>query len=993
MMGTQFKSRFPLHTVLLVCLAIAPARAVFGQDRDRSLPTLPTEARASSAEPAAASGTVDVGTITDIVVILDATTSMRSPTGTAGASRFDLARRVTGHVLDVAPTGIGFGVQILRDDVSELRPLQPLKPSDRTQIRDAVQAVNPFGEGNLVQCFQRVVDRLDAESSPLIVMVTDGVDYNPDAANLAASQMSEAFEGKSHFVLVGICKQGQIADRLQTLASFAGGDSLSLTSKSGVQAGLVSVREACEDVRRSHSTRDELLQKDRDNLAKQLQAATGRADQCANEKAALTAQVEELQTETTELKADIVAKNEETQRQAGQIEELTQRVDTAETALTETQTQLGSVQAEHAAARKTLTQAESDLKEAQTAVSKADKDITQLNHDLEVQQMTAAQHWEELKVFKESWIAPFAAWDMSAVLGAVVLLLGGQAGGSAVIMKLLKAQLGILPDTDNKVTQLGEAAAGLDKKIDIEQKCLDDLKDAQLTTSHQLEQMTEQAGRHFEKVVEQFERVTEQTALQFERTGQQFARLQEDTGRQFTDVTESTTRQVDDLTREITGGITILNGRIERTEEKLTAGQQDLMDRTQAARTDRVNHATDLKAAIQSEYEKANDQFGRLYIEVGRQATIRESLRQDIERATEETIRRNGEVIASHVAPAGELIREFRADVVRQTQLVQTWADGMRESVDRVSHQLDQVPTRIESTEREISAAVSQEMRQQLTNVQIAMQSIRDQIDNARHEFESGLHKAELLQTELVGRSDQINAEVSRVAPVRDEIVQILQAEFARFSSELNTKTHAVSAPLSRIESQLQSVILDFEIARRTGFDDTTVTERLQSQFDGLRQAFDEMKPADQPKPPVPQVTQLADEPTEEETAEIEERRRQRNTWIRELSLLRGLGRKSAETLVDQGVNSIHELATLESDRKAVLREQGGRLREIDDWVSLAERVSVILDHVSVELEEAVRFANTDSWPEAIRSLPPEQLTQLIARYPDIEPPPSQQDN
>ena len=189
--------------------------------------------------------------ITDVLVMLDTTASMEYATGSVhGASRLDLARIVNSSVLDVAPTGINLGVLTLRDDVSELRPVEPLASADRTQIRRGAETLKPFGDGDLVTCFQRIADRLDPASSSLVVMVTDGADFNSKAANLAAGKLHDALAGRLRFVLVGICKQGAVADQLQAPAVFAGGDSISLTSENDIPTGLASVREACDEVRR-----------------------------------------------------------------------------------------------------------------------------------------------------------------------------------------------------------------------------------------------------------------------------------------------------------------------------------------------------------------------------------------------------------------------------------------------------------------------------------------------------------------------------------------------------------------------------------------------------------------------------------------------------------------------------------------------------------------------------------------------------------------------
>jgi Mg-chelatase subunit ChlD len=213
----------------------------------------------------------NVEPITDILVVLDATASMEYQTGSVhGSSRLDLARTVTANVLDTAPTGINLGVLTLRDDVSELRPLEPFAAADRTQIRRGVETLRPFGDGDLVTCFQRIIDRLDPASSPLVVMVTDGTEFNSEAANLAAGKLHDAFAGRLRFVLVGICKQGAVADRLQALATFAGGDSISLTSENDIPTGLASVREACDEVRQHRLSLLERLENDHQKVLAEL---------------------------------------------------------------------------------------------------------------------------------------------------------------------------------------------------------------------------------------------------------------------------------------------------------------------------------------------------------------------------------------------------------------------------------------------------------------------------------------------------------------------------------------------------------------------------------------------------------------------------------------------------------------------------------------------------------------------------------------------------
>jgi hypothetical protein len=111
-----------LTRVVLVAALLAPCFTGFAEDAPP-----PPEAAETSPEPASV--------VTDILVVLDATSSMAYQTASeTGASRLDLGRVVTSAVLDVAPEGIRLGVLTLRDDVSELRPLQPMSAADRTVI-------------------------------------------------------------------------------------------------------------------------------------------------------------------------------------------------------------------------------------------------------------------------------------------------------------------------------------------------------------------------------------------------------------------------------------------------------------------------------------------------------------------------------------------------------------------------------------------------------------------------------------------------------------------------------------------------------------------------------------------------------------------------------------------------------------------------------------------------------------------------------------------
>lgn len=939
------------------------------------------------------------GPVTDILVVLDTTASMEYATGSAhGASRLDLARIVTSSVLDVAPTGINLGVLTLRDDVSELRPLEPLASADRTQIRRGVETLNPFGDGDLVTCFQRIADRLDPASSPLVVMVTDGASFNSQAANLAAGKLHDAFAGRLRFVLIGICKQGAVADQLQALAAFAGGDSISLTSENDIPTGLASVREACDEVRRHRLS---LLKRLEENYLSALTEIATLRDEvkvCRNSNGKLAAELQSARNVEQALRAKIDGKEIQIAAQSGQIAELKQQSGTLGKDLATAQVALGEQTQLRIKSQELVTQSQKELR----ALQKSSKVEREALEELRTKTLISDEDAAELKVFRESWIAPFAEWDgtLGGLLGLLVL---GGSGTSLFTSRLLGGKLTAGNDA---------VAAGVSQT-------LGSLKETESAIETRIAELTNQ---QFEKTIQ---KVEETKALQ-DGVNSRLDEISQANAGQLS-VSETASASVVSLKELLTG-----------TEQKILAGQTTVVERVEQARSEQQRDTSELKSTVESQHaaqlsglregtasinwqlqeaaKLAVDRFEatRGMIEAGRSdiGDLRDALRQEVNDSSEETIRRIAEKSDSQLTPLKQLVQETRDDLERQADQTQTFAHEVRDSASRIGEQIGQLPMRLETAGSQISTAVTQEMRQQLTSVQITIQSVRDQIDQVKHQLEAGLHESERRQIESSGRTEQLGNELARLASLSDQIVLSIQSETATVTSEVKDATHGLSGTLTRVESQLQSVIREFDQLRNARPESPTMIAEVKLQLEQLQDAIKTLTAesrsrlsetvavesdlesksdsdaertdttvsgdSDPAETPRRQSDPVDQKKTPQDEASRSGARRQE---IRELSMLPNLGEKSAEVLVAEGVNSIHELADLADDRKGVIEHRGGQFRRLDEWVAVARKVRTLHEKYDVPLKAAAGYAQSETWPEKLRHLPPEELQRLSSEF------------
>ena len=679
---------------------------------------------------------------------------------------------------------------------------------------------------------------------------------------------------------------------------------------------------------------------------------------CQDANGQLIAELQSARKAEQLLKDEVAGKGLQIAEQSGQITQLKLQAETLGENWAAAKVELGEKTRLHLDAEERLTK-EKQVNQELLKSSTADKKRLK---ELEDAQLIANEEKEglkeELQVFQGSWIAPFVDWSatVGGLLGALFLM--GGPGASMITTKLLGGQLGMA---------IGEKGEHVSKSVTetIAQKLAEQRKEAiaDLRT-------TEQA---IEK------RVAELASQQFEKTMQKIEEaksLQQDAGRRLDEIGSLTTGQLSRVTEVVSQSIGKVEDKLARTEEKLLAGQTQILDYESAAQADRQQNVAALQASIVH------------------QATVQAGL------------------IKENSAGVNGQFQESARVSAERFEATRSWAEGTREAIGRIGQQVEQLPMRLETVGSQLSTTITQEMRQQLTTVQITVQSVRDQIDQVRHEFESGLHDSERRQVEHSGRTEQLSKELARLASMSDDMVRSIQSETASIADEVKDVTNGMSGPLTRIESQLQSVIREFDLLRNVRPDDSGFVAELKCQLQHLQQTVELLRGGRSFEPdvwrsnpvsnaasefkapteasiveaPVAEVAEPSKAPSFDANAADKPAAGSRATVsrqeVRELSMLPGLGEKSAEVLVAEGVNSIHELADLAGDRQGVIERRGGQFRRLDEWIAVARKVRVLHEEYEVPLKAAAGFAQSGTWPEKLQHLEPEELQRLSREFP-----------
>ncbi|MBC8290326.1 MAG: VWA domain-containing protein, partial [Planctomycetes bacterium] len=306
----------PAHYFLLFCLALLMTQTAGAQQSKKG----DTESK------------TDV--VSHVVLVVDSTESMSWPNRTGQPSRATLARHAASLVVDMVPAETPFCVLVLQDGVSSVRPMSPLRASDRHNIRASLKDLRSKGHGKLTSCFTEVERilrqtpqgdrRLElADVRPLIVVITDGDDCQPDAARGYASVLNSHFSAGMRLAMIGLCTREAVAEPLRSLAKSGKGWYSQLESEDGLAAALARARDECNAIRNRRPAVDPqlaqqaaALEKESATLKNALSNTEKELEKCQAAGKEKDRQISQQETELTSVKGerDEVKKELDTKR-------------------------------------------------------------------------------------------------------------------------------------------------------------------------------------------------------------------------------------------------------------------------------------------------------------------------------------------------------------------------------------------------------------------------------------------------------------------------------------------------------------------------------------------------------------------------------------------------------------------------------------------------------------------------------------------------------
>lgn len=230
--------------------------------------------------------------VTHVVLVVDSTVSMAWPNRESQLARITLARKAASLMVDLVPAGTPLSVLGLQDGVSAVRPMSPLRASDRHGIRASLNDLKPKGHGKLSSCFSQVErvlkqtpqgeQRLSLKDvRPLVVIITDGDDCQASDALGYASVLSSQVNDELRLALVGLCTREAVAAPLRSLATSTHGWFTQLETENGLEAAFARTRDECNAIRkRSRETDVTLVERNRelDKQVRQLEATLARKE-------------------------------------------------------------------------------------------------------------------------------------------------------------------------------------------------------------------------------------------------------------------------------------------------------------------------------------------------------------------------------------------------------------------------------------------------------------------------------------------------------------------------------------------------------------------------------------------------------------------------------------------------------------------------------------------------------------------------------------------
>lgn len=237
-------------------------------------------------------------TVSHVVLVVDSTASMAWANRESQPARMTLARKAASLMVDLVPAGTPLSVLALQDGVSAVRPMSPLRASDRQGIRASLTDLKPKGHGKLSSCFSQVErvlkqtpqgeQRLSLKDvRPLVVIITDGDDCQVSEATGYASVLSSQVNDELRLAIVGLCTREAVAAPLRNLATTTHGWFTQLETENGLEAAFARTRDECNAIRGKRPAvapqlAEQLLTLTKDNtrLKNELKKSEDEAEAC-----------------------------------------------------------------------------------------------------------------------------------------------------------------------------------------------------------------------------------------------------------------------------------------------------------------------------------------------------------------------------------------------------------------------------------------------------------------------------------------------------------------------------------------------------------------------------------------------------------------------------------------------------------------------------------------------------------------------------------------
>jgi hypothetical protein len=224
----------------------SPARESAGESEAKPVCAVPCPA-SDCDDPA-----LNLDTISDVIVILDATRSMGLPCMYHGEQRLAIALWGVYDLVDAVPEAVPLAVVRLRDDAEPLRPLEPIEAEQKTLLRRSLMLTRPTGRTELKAGFEVARRMLETKpgASPLVVLFTDGQDGQPGNAHGIVAELKRQFGDRWHFQVVGISVDESVIKSLRSLADAGAGEFAAVKSHAELPTALAGSHNLCDDVRR-----------------------------------------------------------------------------------------------------------------------------------------------------------------------------------------------------------------------------------------------------------------------------------------------------------------------------------------------------------------------------------------------------------------------------------------------------------------------------------------------------------------------------------------------------------------------------------------------------------------------------------------------------------------------------------------------------------------------------------------------------------------------